>query len=210
MYRRLLILISTALSSASGHDYITTKITWSQEISRIFFKRCSGCHRQGRTAPALTTYDEVRPWAKAIRDEVLERRMPPWGAVKGFGEFRDDQSLSQPEMDLVVAWVEGGSPKGDEIYLPPLYTIESPPEVRKPSHRGLRVLESATLRSGMRIAALSPDGPTEAIAVRPDGTVHPLIRTLGTTRHIYWLREPLTLPARSRIIVTGAPLWLYR
>ena len=67
----------------------------------------------------LTTYADARPWAKAIRDEVLNRRMPPWDAVKGVGEFRDDPSLSQPEMDLFVNWVEGGAPEGDEIYLPP-------------------------------------------------------------------------------------------
>ena len=68
---------------------------------------------------SLATYDDARPWAKAIRDEVLARRMPPWGAVKGVGEFRDDPSLSQIEIDMIVNWVEGGAPKGDDIYLPP-------------------------------------------------------------------------------------------
>ena len=75
------------------------------------------------------TYDEARPWAKAIRDEVLARRMPPWGAVKGVGEFRDDPSLSQIEIDMLVNWVEGGAPQGDEIYLPPAphFPAESQP-----------------------------------------------------------------------------------
>ena len=67
---------------------------------------------------SLTTYDEARPWAKAIRDEVAARRMPPWGAVAGIGDFAGDPSLSTPEIDLLIAWVEGGAPEGDPVYLP--------------------------------------------------------------------------------------------
>src|SRR5260370_1700171 len=105
----------------SAHEPITTKLTWTQEISRIVYKRCASCHREGGAAPmSLITYDESRPWAKAIRDEVAERRMPPWGAVKGFGQFRDDESLTDPEIEMLVLWVEGGAPKGDDIYLPPV------------------------------------------------------------------------------------------
>src|SRR6266403_3663407 len=105
----------------SAHEPITTKLTWTQEISRIVYKHCISCHREGGAAPmALITYDESRPWAKAIRDEVAERRMPPWGAVKGFGQFRNDQSLTDPEIEMLVLWVAGGAPKGDDIYLPPV------------------------------------------------------------------------------------------
>ncbi len=66
------------------------------------------------------TYDEARPWAKAIKEEVLERRMPPWEAVKGFGEFRDDRGLTQEEMETISGWVEGGAPEGEPKYLPAL------------------------------------------------------------------------------------------
>ena len=83
----------------------------------------------------LIAYDDARPWAKAIREEVLERRMPPWGAVKGFGEFRDDPSLSQPEIDMIVNWVEGGAPKGDDIYLPPPPEQRSPPRAARSAER---------------------------------------------------------------------------
>ena len=57
---------------------------------------------------ALLDYEQARPWAKAIRDEVLARRMPPWGAVKGYGEFQGDRSLTQDEMNRIAEWVEGG------------------------------------------------------------------------------------------------------
>src|SRR5271169_524630 len=105
--------------AAQAHDPITTKLTWTQEISRIVYKRCASCHQEGGTAFSLMTYDEARPWAKAIREEVLERRMPPWGAVEGIRAYRDDPSLTPLEVEMIVSWVEGGAPEGDAIYLPP-------------------------------------------------------------------------------------------
>src|SRR2546425_7754031 len=129
--RACVILLYTGMNACAtfAHEPITTKLTWTQEISRIVYKHCASCHREGGAAPmSLITYDETRPWAKAIRDEVAERRMPPWGAVKGFGQFRDDKSLTDPEIEMLVLWVEGGAPKGDDIYLPPVPA----PEIRKP------------------------------------------------------------------------------
>ena len=73
-----------------AHDLITTPLTWSKEISRVVYQHCAGCHREAGSAFPLITYQDARPWAKAIRDEVLNRRMPPWDAVKGVGEFRGD------------------------------------------------------------------------------------------------------------------------
>src|SRR4051812_40388641 len=59
--------------SAWAHDVISTKITWSQEISPILYAHCAACHRDGPVT--LITYQQVRPWAKAIKEEVHERRM---------------------------------------------------------------------------------------------------------------------------------------
>ena len=101
----------------SAHDVFSTKITWSREISRLVDKRCISCHREGGSSFALTTFEEARPWAKAIKEEVLERRMPPFAAVKGFGDIRDDQALTQDEIHLISDWVEGGSPEGDPALL---------------------------------------------------------------------------------------------
>src|SRR5579864_3454608 len=99
--------------AAQAHEPITTKLTWTQEIARIVYKRCASCHHEGGAAFSLMTYDEARPWAKAIKEEVLERRMPPWEAVKGFGEFREDRGLTQEELETISAWVEGGAPEGE-------------------------------------------------------------------------------------------------
>ena len=103
-------------AAAYGHETITTKITWSQEIARIVQKRCIACH--AKEPVDFSSYESARPWAKAIKEEVLNRRMPPWGAVKGFGEFRDDLGLSQEELNTFAEWVEGGAPEGDPNLLP--------------------------------------------------------------------------------------------
>jgi hypothetical protein len=101
-------------SRASAHDPITTKVTWSREISRIVERRCAGCHRPEGVAPmALTTYEQARPWLKAIKTEVVSRRMPKWPAARGIGDFDNDRSLSPFEIELIAAWIDGGAPKGD-------------------------------------------------------------------------------------------------
>jgi len=84
----------------------------------VLQRSCLGCHHLGGIAMSLATYDEARPWAKAIKEELLEKRMPPWHAVKGYGEFRNAPSLTQRDVDVIVNWVEGGAPKGDEKDLP--------------------------------------------------------------------------------------------
>ena len=125
MLRRVAIpaaaLVGALLSwQSAAHEIITTKITFNKEIVRILAKNCLGCHRAGGIAPmSLATYAEARPWAKAIKEEVLERRMPPWHAVSGYNEFANDRRLADREVDLITAWVDGGAPKGDDKDLPP-------------------------------------------------------------------------------------------
>jgi mono/diheme cytochrome c family protein len=117
-------LLPFAFRSAAAHEPITTKVRFNKEVVRILQRSCLGCHRPGGIAMSLATYDEARPWAKAIKEEVLNKRMPPWHAVKGFGDFRNAPLLTQREVDLLVNWVEGGAPKGEESDLPtaPLYS----------------------------------------------------------------------------------------
>jgi hypothetical protein len=65
------------------------------------------------------TYEQVRPWAKSIRNQVLTRRMPPWFADPCCGTFSNDRSLSASERDALVSWVDTGAPAGDPKQAPP-------------------------------------------------------------------------------------------
>jgi len=112
------IFIAAIAARAVAHDPITTKVTWSREIAPIVSDNCAGCHRPGGPAPmSLATYDDARPWAKAMRAEVVAGRMPRWAPVRGFGHFANDRSLSSFETALVAAWADGGAPEGDESVL---------------------------------------------------------------------------------------------
>ena len=86
----------------------TGAVTWNREISRVVFDKCGSCHRPDGTAFSLMTYADAQPRANEIKDAVLARRMPPWGGVKGFGQFRNDSSLSQEQIELITKWVDGG------------------------------------------------------------------------------------------------------
>ena len=93
--------------------------TFSKEVSRIFQKNCQTCHHPGDIAPfSMMSYQETRPWAKAIREAVIVRRMPPWKPQPGCGDFRDARALTQDEINTVVAWVDAGAPEGSAADMP--------------------------------------------------------------------------------------------
>jgi len=213
---RALILLGLGVS-ARAHDIITTSITFDKEIVRIIHARCARCHREGGSAFSLMTYKEARPWAQAIKEETLSRRMPPWGAVKGFGEFRNDEALSNEQIETIVGWIDGGVPEGDEATLPPAPTFPaSKPALPKPqtivTDRGY-VLTRAMNLDGLIPLAAPQHTSMQIIAVLPDGNVTPLV-WLDTFqekfRHAFLLETPVLLPAGTRIegLTAGAKIGL--
>ncbi|MBI1246554.1 redoxin domain-containing protein [bacterium] len=114
----------------------TSDVTYSNQIARIFQKRCVECHREGQIAPfALTDYDEVVGWAEMIAEVVEDQRMPPWHADPKYGHFSNDRHLSVSEKDTILKWVEAGAPQGDSKQMPkPIkyaegWTLSQKPEV---------------------------------------------------------------------------------
>jgi hypothetical protein len=97
---------------SARHVPITTKIVFNREIAQIFQKKCFQCHTDGNVSVPLTTYREARPWAVAIKEEILEKKMPPWGAASGYGHFANDMSLTGREISLILSWADGGAPSG--------------------------------------------------------------------------------------------------
>jgi hypothetical protein len=96
--------------------------TFSKDIAPIFQAKCQACHQPDSIAPmSLVTYQQARPWARAIKDRVARRQMPPWHIDPSVGvtKFKNDMSLSEAQIDTVVRWVDGGAPQGDPKDLPP-------------------------------------------------------------------------------------------
>jgi hypothetical protein len=94
--------------------------TFANSVATILANRCQNCHRPGEAAPfPLLTYEQTRPWAKAIKAAVIQRKMPPWFADPHYGKFSNDSSLLQAEIDTIVRWVDAGTPLGNPKDLPP-------------------------------------------------------------------------------------------
>ncbi|MDP6537428.1 MAG: cytochrome c [Gammaproteobacteria bacterium] len=107
-----------ALAGAQG---IGADPTYSNEVSRIIQDNCQICHQEGQIGPMpFTTYDEVRPFAGLIREQVITREMPPYHYDKDIGiqELKGDWRMSDEDINTVVAWVDAGSPEGDSSNLP--------------------------------------------------------------------------------------------
>lgn len=89
-------------------------VTFDKDVLPILQKNCQSCHRPGQIAPmSLLTYQEARPWAKAIRTAVASRKMPPWFADRNYGHFVNDRSLKQSDIDTLVKWADSGAAEGN-------------------------------------------------------------------------------------------------
>lgn len=106
------LYLTVAVSGKTGKE--KTAITFTKNVAPIFQTRCEECHRQGGVAPmALTTYEDARPWAKAIKEKVVSREMPPFHADGAIGRYQHDPRLTDGEIATVVKWVESGAAKGN-------------------------------------------------------------------------------------------------
>ena len=93
--------------------------TFAKDVAPILYDNCVACHRPNHLAPmSLVSYDDARPWARAVKSKVLAREMPPWGADTSVRAYKNDTSLSQDEIDTIVAWVDAGAPRGNDADLP--------------------------------------------------------------------------------------------
>jgi hypothetical protein len=114
------VLVGLPAIASAGQDGAGT--TFTKDIAPILQRSCQSCHRPGAMAPmSLLTYEEVRPWASAIKRRTSTREMPPWFIEKNVGvqKFKDDISLSDPEIAKIAKWVDGGSPRGNPGDAPP-------------------------------------------------------------------------------------------
>ncbi len=111
----LLVLLFATSAMAADRP-----VTFHREVARVLRDHCQECHRPGEIGPmSLLTYREARPWAKAIKEAVLTRKMPPWFADRAVGAFRNDLTLRDDQIDALVRWADSGAPEGDAKEAPP-------------------------------------------------------------------------------------------
>ena len=136
--------------------------------------------------------------------------MPPWGAVKGFGEFRNDQALTPEQIELIADWVEGGAPEGEPKDLPQPTKLPAPASA---SHGAAplavsgeyKLLRPLTL-AGIRPKKLAAGASCQITAELPDGGIQPLLWLQPfkpAFGHAFWFREPLVLPRGT--VIRGIP-----
>ena len=150
---------------------------------------------------SLATYAEARPWAKAIKEEVLARRMPKWPVVRGYGDFTNDPSLSAFEVAVMAAWADGGAPLGT----PSSISSQTPSSDRgRPRARRVeRPCSANTLPPG-RLVGLQPTlkkGESLRLTLVAPGREEPLlwIRNYDPQfAETYWLRNPMPITRGSR------------
>src|SRR5690348_3943730 len=101
------IVIALAAGVAAIAASVPANVTYYKDALPVLQNRCQECHRPGEVAPmSFMSYDEVRPWAKAIKTAVLTKKMPPWFADPHYGKFANDRGLTQAEVDTLVAWTD--------------------------------------------------------------------------------------------------------
>src|SRR5512140_2086722 len=107
-------------SHAAARADTTPAPTFTKDVAPILYKSCATCHRPGEIGPmSLLTYEDARPWSKSIREKVVKREMPPWSADPAHSlKFRNDPSLTSDQVKTIAAWVDAGSPKGNDADMP--------------------------------------------------------------------------------------------
>jgi hypothetical protein len=118
---RILSRISSLalVALVSNSVFAQGQITYTKDIAPILNTHCVTCHRAGEIAPmSLRTYEEVRPWAKSIRNQITNKKMPPWFASEASVKFRNENTLEQEQIDLINKWISQGAKQGNPKDMP--------------------------------------------------------------------------------------------
>ena len=163
----LSLIVSTCAAMAA--DPPSTPVTFNKDVLPILQKNCQTCHRPGQAGPmSFLTYQSTRPWAKAMKEAVVLRKMPPWFADPKVGHFINDPSLKQNEIDTIAKWADAGAPEGNPKDAPaPVQWAEGwhiQPDVVitdiiMPDQEGIETIRNIRrLRPDARIIAMSGGG----------------------------------------------------
>ncbi len=109
-----LTVMAVLLVSTHAAAVQNSGVVFNKDVLAILQRNCQTCHRPGEAAPmSFLTYESTRPWAKAIKEAVLSKKMPPWFADPHYGDFRNQPALSESDRKTLAAWADNGAPEGD-------------------------------------------------------------------------------------------------
>ena len=126
-----IVAASAAPAVAQQAGGKATPVTFARDVAPILQKNCQQCHQPGAIGPmSLTTFEEVRPWARAIKQRVVAGEMPPYRYDRhvGIQQLKYDLRLSEAEIQTIARWVDSGAPFGNRADLPPPVTFPNPNE----------------------------------------------------------------------------------
>src|SRR5262245_8758217 len=203
------VLCWSCAAAVAAHNIGVTPITWNREISRLIYDKCASCHRPGGSAFSLMTYRDIQPRVTEIKAAVLNRRMPPWGAIKGFGDFRNDEALTPEQIELLVDWIQNDAPRGRQA-LPPEPKFAEPQAYVPPSGvvpvSGSLTLQQPLVVDGLMPRKVAPGQSMRVTALLPNGAVEPLLWLHGYDErfsHPFLFRKSIPLPAGT--VIRGVP-----
>src|SRR4026207_728945 len=115
----LALASATAIGVATSAFAAEATPTFSKDVAPILYNNCVVCHRPGEVAPmSLLTYQNARPWARAIKNKGVNHERPPWRAGPESMKLANDRSLARKDIETIVRWADGGAPKGEDKDLP--------------------------------------------------------------------------------------------
>jgi hypothetical protein len=126
------------------------EITFNKHVAPILFKNCAGCHRPGEVGPfPLLTYKDAAKRAGFLKDVTSSRRMPPWPAEAGYGQFHDERRLADADIQTLARWADTGAKEGEPRDLPPAPTFPEGWQLGQPD-LVLKMPEAFTVPAGGR------------------------------------------------------------
>jgi hypothetical protein len=115
----LVVVLGAMFATPKAADTSMKEVTFTKDVAPVVYENCVYCHRPGEVAPfSLLTYKDARPWARSMKQRVLNGQIPPWKADPHYGQFQNTKILSKRDIDTIVAWVDGGAKEGDPSALP--------------------------------------------------------------------------------------------
>ena len=117
----VVLAISAPAVAADPADPATPQVTFTRDVAPIVQEKCQQCHQPNSIAPmSLISFQDVRPWARSIKQRVVSRQMPPWHIDQSVGvrKFKNDMSLTDAQIETIARWVDAGAPEGSPKDLP--------------------------------------------------------------------------------------------